>query len=223
MTKLSTLFDKAKMGSAAFVVALGTAIGTTAHAGPEHTIKFNGHVLNCATLQGHQNLIPNGMTCGFVAEVEQYIKGPKLKCNPDLEGHSFDAMQSASRHMAMSHGQPALFKYLEATIAIINARARGTKVLEELEKTHPGEAFDYYLTYLAIEGTATRVQKGESPDGAMTAIARLMDEKGYKFSGNQGTALESVREIFAKNRVVDAALACREKFPKPVWSHYERR
>lgn len=229
MKKVSPMFDKARMFQMAGVVALGTTLGATAvQAGPEHTINFNGHALNCATLQGFNDGHPNpelryDLTCGFIEEVEQYIQGPKLKCNPDVEGYKFEALQPGARHMAVGHSQPGIYGYTETWVAKINALASGKKTSEELQRTHvdTGEVRDLYLSYLAIQGIKSDIEKGASLSAAIDHITSQFSERSVRLPGTQGPAAQMIREFLSKNPVVDGFLQCKEKFPRSTWPTYE--
>ena len=216
---LLNIFKNAINRRAVSAAFLGVVSASSAAA---QTIPFQGHNLNCATLQGAQDPMPGGITCGFVEEVEQYFNGPMLNCDPNEVGYSPVALQAAARHLDVSHDQPALYGHVQTTIARINARGNGTQPMAELQATNPGEASGLYATWLAIEGTRDRMERGDPFNTAVTTVAGAMDENGYRLPSSSGSTAQDRQDLIRENPVTSAYLQCSARYPQPTWDHFEQ-
>lgn len=228
MKKFPTEFKRVAAAPAATVLALMISFNV-AQAGSAHSIDFDGNNLNCATLQGARDPIPNGMTCGFVEEVEQYMVGPKLKCDRKADGRSSVSLRRAAQHLRDFHAQSGLFGYTEGMIATENSKRDGTNPLAELSKNDAAKGIEYYLIYAATEGVANRTGNGYSIPAAITetasqaeGAASRFEKKGHKMPWARGSVKGVLEDLFNGNRVLNAYLQCRKKFPKPIWNQYER-
>jgi hypothetical protein len=205
-------------------LALGVSAGV-AKAGAEHTIQFNGHDLNCATLQGYQD-IPNpkaryDLTCAFIEAVEHNLSGPKLKCVD--KGFDFKSLQVGTRHMDVQHKQPGIHGYMEMWSAAYRSIKSGKKVTEELEEIYPDKerARDLRLSFLVINGIKNDLEKGMELSEAKDRQQTLLSHKGYILPGTEGSLDQTLEEFIDGNPVVDGLLQCKATFPQPIWESYE--
>lgn len=185
-------------------------------------IDLNGNSLNCATLQGQRDLVPGGLTCGFVEEVEQYIEGPKLSCKPGQRAYDPVTLQQAAYHMRASHGQPALYAFSETMIARINSTAEGKRFITVLAENHPREFREFLATYIAIENTVENLEKGMSIRDAVITAARALDDNNLTLPKTSGSTAQDIQDLFNNNPVMFAYAKCSQIFPVPLWSTADR-
>lgn len=209
-----------KFNGAATALVIAGLAATSANAQDGYTASFNGHSINCATLQGVQDRNPGGFTCGFVKEVEQYVPGPRLSCDTN-EGANLSVMQPAGAHMRQAHGQPALDHVVQTSASLINSSNDAGAAVSALEGLFPGQSRNYYFTYAAVEGIAQRLQDGVRFNTAVSQVLQSFNDKNWDFPG-EGNSVDGFERFLQQNPVVGARLSCLAQYPNTPWQTFER-